>query len=266
MFSASDAYERFMGRWSRQLAPVFLAFADVRPGDVVLDAGCGTGALASAVLTVPGTRVVGVDPSGAYLQAARAHAVAPRATFEEGDVQRLRFADAAFDRTLSMLVLNFVPDPARALGEMARVTRPGGVVAAAVWDYGDGMEMLRVFWDEAVAFDPAIERRDERHMPLSRSGELETLWRDHGLTAVEATALRIPLVFSSFDDFWLPFVGGQGPAGAYVSALAAERRAALGARLRTRLVTDPAGSLTLDARAWAVKGVVPPANGGQPKR
>jgi len=258
MFSASDAYERFMGRWSRQLAPVFLAFADIRPGDVVLDAGCGTGALASAVLTVPGTRVVGVDPSGAYLEAARAHGAAPRATFEEGDIQRLRFADAEFDRTLSMLVVNFVPDPARALGEMARVTRPGGVVAAAVWDYGDGMEMLRVFWDEAVAFDPATEPRDERHMPLSRSGELETLWRDHGLTAVEAAALRIPLVFSSFDDFWLPFVGGQGPAGAYASALAEDRRAALRERLRARLAMDPAGSLTLDARAWAVKGVVPP--------
>src|SRR3954451_16324449 len=198
MFSASEAYERFMGRWSRQLARVFLAFADVRPGDVVLDAGCGTGALTSAVLRVPGTRVVGVDPSGAYLQAARAHAVAERATFEEGDIQRLRFADAAFDGTLSMLVLNFVPDPARALGEMARVTRRGGVIAAAVWDYGDGMEMLRVFWDEAVVFDPAIEPRDERHMPLSRSGELETLWRDHGLTAVGPAALRIPLGFSSF--------------------------------------------------------------------
>jgi SAM-dependent methyltransferase len=258
MFSASDAYERFMGRWSRKLAAAFVTFADVRPGDVVLDAGCGTGALASAVLTVPGSRVVGVDPSNAYLQAARAHASAPRATFEEGDIQRLPFADAAFDRTLSMLVLNFVPDPQRALGEMTRVTRRGGVVAAAVWDYGEGMEMLRVFWDEAVAFDPSIELRDERHMPLSRAGELETLWLDHGLTAVVEASLVTPLVFSSFDDFWLPFLGGQGPAGAYASALSEDRRAAFRERLRARLATDATGSLTLEARAWAVRGLVPP--------
>jgi len=258
MFSASDAYERFMGRWSRKLAAAFVAFADVQPSDAVLDAGCGTGALASAVLAVPGARVVGVDPSSGYLQAARAHGFEPRASFEEGDIQRLRFPDATFDRSLSMLVLNFVPDPQRALVEMTRVTRPDGIVAAAVWDYGEGMEMLRVFWDEAVAFDASIESRDERHMPLSRSGELETLWRAHGLIAVVEAPLVVPLVFSSFDDFWLPFLGGQGPAGAYASALSEDRRAVLRDRVRARLATGRAGSLMLTARAWAVKGVVPP--------
>ena len=257
MFSESDAYERFIVRWSRKLAAAFVACADVRPGDVVLDAGCGTGALASAVSTVPGTRVVGVDPSGVYVEAARAHAFEPQATFEQGDIQRLRFPDATFDRTLSMLVLNFVPDPRLALDEMTRVTRAGGLVSAAVWDYGGGMKMLRLFWDEAVAFDPSSRSRDERYMPLSRSGELETLWRDHGLTGVTETALVIPLVFPAFDDFWLPFLGGQGPAGAYAAALAEDRRATLRERLRARLGTQTTESFTMAARAWAVRGVVP---------
>lgn len=257
MFSASDAYERFMGRWSRRLAAAFVTFADVRPGDVVLDAGCGTGSLASAVLAVAPARVVGIDPSSAYIQAARAHVTDSRATFEEADVRQLRFADASFDKALSLLVLNFVPTPGQALDEMRRVTRPGGVVAAAVWDYGDGMEMLRAFWDEAIALDRAADPRDERHMPLSRSGELATLWRDHGFTAVEEDALVIPQWFPSFDDFWSPFLGGQGPAGALVASLGGERREALRRRLQGRLAAAADGSLRLLARAWAVKGVIP---------
>jgi len=256
MFSASDAYERFMGRWSRRLAASFVSFADVRPGDVVLDAGAGTGSLASALLTVAQTRVVGVDPSAAYVHAARARVADGRATFEEGDVRHLRFPDATFDKALSLLVLNFVPDPHQALSEMARVTRPGGVVAGAVWDYGQGMEMLRAFWDEVVALDASNEPRDERHMPLSRAGELDLLWRDHGLTDVEETALVLPLVFASFDDFWQPFLGGQGPAGALVASLDGERREALRQRLRARLATAADGSVGLRARAWGIKGRV----------
>ena len=256
MFSASDAYERFMGRWSRRLAAAFVTFADVRPGDVVLDAGCGTGSLASAVLAVAPARVVGIDPSSAYIQAARAHVTDSRATFEEADVRQLRFADASFDKALSLLVLNFVPTPGQALDEMRRVTRPGGVVAAAVWDYGDGMEMLRAFWDEVVALDPSSDSQDERHMPLSRSGELTKLWGDHDLAGVEETPLVIPLAFSSFDDFWSPFLGGQGPAGALVASLGDDRREVLRERLRARLATAADGSLRLLARAWAVKGVV----------
>jgi SAM-dependent methyltransferase len=257
MFSESDAYEQFMGRWSRKLATAFAGFAEVRPGDAVLDAGSGTGALAAAVLTAGSARVVGIDPSGAYLQAARARIDDPRATFEEADVQRLPFPDATFDRALSMLVLNFVPDRARAVAELMRVTRPAGTVAAAVWDYGEGMEMLRAFWDEAVALEPSSDARDERHMPLSRSGELAALWQDQRLTDVRETALVVPLVFASFDDFWSPFLGGQGPAGALVASLADDRRDALRHRLSTGLVTARDGSLRLLARAWAVKGMVP---------
>jgi hypothetical protein len=137
------------------------------------------------------------------------------------------------------------------------VTRPGGVIAAAVWDYGDGMEMLRVFWDEAVALDPAVAGRDERHMPLCRPGELTALWRANGLARVEEQPLVIELAFESFDDYWRPFLGGQGPAGAYAASLPDDRRAALESRLRKRLLAGrPDGPLALQARAWAVKGVV----------
>jgi len=255
MFSESDAYERFMGRWSRQLATPFVAFAGVKAGDEVLDVGSGTGALSAAVLQANETgHVTGIDPSAAYVRYARAATKSDRAAFEEGDGQQMRFGAAAFDKTLSLLVMNFIPKPDRALAEMVRVTRPRGIVAAAVWDYGDGMEMLRLFWDEAVAFDPSSEPRDERHMPLCRQGQLAALWRQHSLTDVVEIPLEIQLAFSSFDDFWLPFEKGQGPAGTYVRSLPESGRVQLRERLRTRLGPKGAGAFTLKARAWAVKG------------
>jgi SAM-dependent methyltransferase len=258
MFSESEAYERFMGRWSRQLAVPFVAFAGVQPGDDVLDVGSGTGALTAAVLAETDSgRVVGIDPSSAYVDYARTRTKSERVTFEEGDGQQLRFPAGEFDKTLSLLVINFIPDPSKAVTEMTRVTRPGGVVAAAVWDYGDGMEMLRAFWDEAVALDPSSESRDERHMPLSRPGELTTLWRQRGLADVVETPLVIELSFDSFDDFWSPFLERQGPAGAYVASLSNARQQMLRDRLRKRLAADPGSSFRLTARAWAVKGVVP---------
>jgi SAM-dependent methyltransferase len=168
-------------------------------------------------------------------------------------VLAMPFCDDAFDRTLSMLVLNFVPDPAAALQQMIRVTRPGGVVAAAVWDYGDGMQMLRTFWDAAVALDPGAAPRDERHMPLCTRGALAELCRAHGLQDVDEQPLTIEMAFTSFVDYWQPFQCGQGPAGVYVSSLAESARCALESRLRDRL---PDAGLTLRARAWAVRGVV----------
>jgi SAM-dependent methyltransferase len=259
MFSESEAYERFMGRWSRRLAPSFVEFAGVTDGDHVLDVGSGTGSLAAAVLdAAAGSRVVGVDPSRAYVAFARNRVEREHAVFEEGDAQRLRFPDASFDKTLSLLVVNFIPDRPGALREMRRVTRSGGVVAAAVWDYGDGMEMLRAFWDEAVALDPTAEPRDERHMPLCRDGELAAFWSAHGLLDVQQTALVVPLTFASFDDFWAPFLAGQGPAGAYVAALPEGQRLKLEERLQQRLAAGSVdGPITLTARAWAVKGTVP---------
>jgi hypothetical protein len=156
-------------------------------------------------------------------------------------------------------VFNFIPDPAKALDEMMRVTRAGGIVAAAVWDYGKAMEMLRVFWDEAVALHPAADGRDERHMPLCREGELAAFWREHGLRDVSGEPLTIQTRFPSFDDYWSPFLEKQGPAGGYVAALEASERERLRLRLRRRLLGDgPDRRIVLRARAWAVRGIVPP--------
>jgi len=155
-------------------------------------------------------------------------------------------------------VLNFIPEPAKALDEMIRVTRPDGTVAAAVWDYGQAMEMLRVFWDEAISLNPATAARDERHMPFCRKGELAALWREHGLQDVSEEALTIRTRFVSFDDYWSPFPERQGPAGAYVGALADSEREELRRRLRKRLLGDgPDRPIVLGARAWAVRGIVP---------
>jgi SAM-dependent methyltransferase len=254
MFSEGDGYERFMGRWSRRLAPLFVEFAQVSQGDHVLDVGSGTGALSFAAAAVASVRVTGVERSADYVRYAQERAESDPARFEVGDATALRFADNTFDRTLSMLVLNFVGSPGVALDQMIRVTRPGGVVAAAVWDYGEGMGMLRAFWDEAVALAPEAASSDERHMPLSTRGALAELWSAHGLRDVEEQPLTIDMVFRSFDDYWEPFLCGQGPAGVYVASLAESARQALQSRLRERLaVTD---GFTLPGRAWAVRGLV----------
>jgi SAM-dependent methyltransferase len=258
LFADSNPYERFMGRWSRLLAAQFAQFVAIGQQDSVLDVGCGVGSLSLAIADAfPSARVTGVDPSAAFVADAQKRVGHDRVQFMVGDAQALQFADATFDKTVSQLVLNFVPARETALEEMKRVTRPGGVVAAAVWDYGDGMRMLRVFWDEAIALDPPLAARDERDMPLCKRGELAALWQARGLRDVEDRPLVIDLSFSSFDDYWEPFLGGQGPAGAYVVSLSEPRRAALKATLRDRLLTARKdGPFVLQARAWAVKGTV----------
>jgi SAM-dependent methyltransferase len=259
IFSEAQAYERFMGRWSRSLAPLFVRFAGVRDGDTVLDVGSGTGALTAALATVaPSSRIVGIDPAASYVALAQSQHRGRLVLFEVGDAQHMRFDDAMFDRTLSLLVVNFIPDVRNALREMTRVTKPNGTVAAAVWDYGEGMEMLRVFWDEAVALTPADAAKDERNMPLCRRGDLATLWRGQGLKDVIEEALTIETRFVSFDDFWKPFLDKQGPAGAYAASLSVEDREALRLRLRGRLLgLGPDKAIVMHARAWAVRGTIP---------
>lgn len=259
IFSEAQAYERFMGRWSRDLAPLLVRFAGVQDGEALLDVGSGTGALAAALLTAaPSSRIVGIDPAAAYVASAQARHGGALVRFDVGDARRMLFEDAVFDRTVSLLVVNFIPDATRAVDEMKRVTRRGGTIAAAVWDYGEGMEMLRVFWDEAIALQPASDARDERHMPFCRRGELAALWRERGLQDVVEEGLTIETRFTSFDDYWAPFLEKQGPAGAYVAGLPDGERDALERRLRRRLLgSGPDRPFVLNARAWAVRGVVP---------
>lgn len=256
---AGDAYVQLMGRWSRLLAPLLIDFVGIGDGERVLEVGCGTGSLTRALLNRgPDVTVTGIDASETYLTFARDQLDAGRATLEVGDAQSLRFDDRSFDSVVSMLVLNFVPDNAKAVTEMARVTRPGGRVGAAVWDYGDGMEMLRLLWDTAAEIDPAAAERHEGNMPLCREGELAALWRQSGLTEVEQAGLTAELTFASFEDYWTPFLTGVGPSGSYVSGLDEGLRSKLKSRLLARLCSGESDHpITLSARAWAVRGRVP---------
>ena len=262
MFGDAEAYERFMGRWSRLLAPFLVDFAGLRDTGRVLDVGSGTGALAFSIARLrTHCQVVGIDPSKEYVDYADSRNPFPdRARFEVGDAQQLRFADAAFDSSLSLLVFNFIPDSGKALREVSRVTRPGGCISAAVWDYGAGMRMLRVFWDAAVAVDPTAGKSDELHMPLCRAGELGQLWKQGGLERVVERPLDITMRFESFKDFWEPFLLGQGPAGAYLRTADGTRRQALSGEVKHRLALKSEDApFSLSARAWAVRGNVPGA-------
>jgi SAM-dependent methyltransferase len=259
MFAAGAGYERFMGRWSRLLAPRLIAFAGVKNGDRVLDIGTGTGSLAAALeANMPASQVVGVDPSAGFIAYAQKNAKTARVRYEVGDAQALNYSDASFDSSLALLVMNFIPDHNKAIAEMRRVTRPQGIVSACVWDYDEGMQSLRFFWDQAIALDPAIEPKDERHMKLSHQGQLGDLWRKAGLVNVQEAPLVIDQVYSSFNDYWEPFTQGAGPGGAYVVSLPEDRRRQLETGIRKRLLGDrPDGSFTLKAKAWCVRGEVP---------
>jgi SAM-dependent methyltransferase len=260
MFGDAIAYDRYMGRWSRRMAPLLLDFAGIPDAGSVLDVGSGTGSLAVSIAGhKPHCHVLGIDLSEEYVEYATSQTPpGARVSFEVGDAQRLRFADASFDHTLSLLVLNFVPDQARAVAEMVRVTRPGGSVAAAVWDYGEGMRMLRLFWDSALSVDPRAEIFDERRMPLCRQDELSALWKNNGLAGVEEYPLEITMQFSELTDYWDPFVLGQGPAGAYARRIGGADLNTLRNEVKRRLgVATDNQPFDLPARAWAVRGIVP---------
>ena len=256
MWASGAAYEPYVGRWSRLVAREFLTWLAVPVASAWLDVGCGTGALSQTILEVasPAT-VAGIDPSEGYVAYARQQAADGRARFQVGDAQALPFDPATFDAVVSGLVLNFVPEPHRAVAEMLRVARPGGVVAAYVWDYAGKMELMRNFWDAAVTLDPwALELDEGRRFPLCRPDALLQLFEDAGLTRVEVRAIDVPTLFRDFDDFWSPFLGGQAPAPGYAMSLSDERRTALRERIRDHLPIAPDGSIHLVARAWAVQG------------
>jgi SAM-dependent methyltransferase len=259
MFEAAEAYERFMGRWSRLLAPSLVDFTDLPDRGQVLDVGSGTGALAFSIARLRvHCQVVGIDPSKQYVGYANSRNPFPaRARFRVGDAQKLPFSDATFENSLSLLVFNFIPDRKTALREVGRVTKPGGWVSAAVWDYGAGMRMLRVFWDAAGTVDPTAQKFDELHMPLCRAGELGELWKQSGLERVEERPLDITMRFESFADYWDPFLLGQGPAGAYLRTVEGDRRQALRSEVKRQLaLTAEDAPFSIPARAWAVRGIV----------
>lgn len=247
-----------MGRWSRQVAAAFLRWLAVPAGRRWLDVGCGTGALTATILDMAEpAQVTGVDPAEGLLATARARIGDGdgRVSFQLGDARALPLGEGRYDAVVSGLALNFVADPGRAAAEFARVTTPGGVAAAYVWDYAEGMAMLRSFWDAAVALDPAAAELDEgRRFPLCRPELLGEVWSAAGLDAVAIQAIEVPTVFTDFDDYWRPFLGGQGPAPGYVMSLSDEDRRALRDGSRTRLPRGPDGSIPLTARAWAVRG------------
>ena len=259
VWASGAAYEPYLGRWSRLVAGQFLPSLGARRAGRWLDVGCGTGVLTRAVLELARARaVVGIDPSEGFLAYARSETAAAGAHFAAADARALPFGEEVFDAVVSGLVLNFVPDPARGLAEMARVARQGGVVAAYVWDYAGEMQMMRRFWDAAVALHPAAGDLDEgRRFPICRPEALRALAEAADLERIESRAIDVPTVFRDFDDYWTPFLGGQAPAPGYVASLDEERRVALRERIRATLPTEPDGSIRLIARAWAVRGERP---------
>ena len=259
VWAIGDAYEPFVGRWSRLVANKFIDWLEVPAGARWLDVGCGTGALMQTVLSrAAPASVTGVDPSEGFLGYAQDRTKDPRAAFRLGDAQALPFTDGAFEAAAAALVLNFVPAPALAVAEMKRVLRPDGTAAAYVWDYAEGMQPIRHFWDAATALDPAAEQLDEaRRFPNCNPASLLSMFRDCGLDQVEDRVIDVPCVFRDFDDYWRPFLGGQGPAPTYCGTLSDERRAALRDRLHARLPIERDGSIRLTARAFAVRGIHP---------
>jgi SAM-dependent methyltransferase len=255
-WAAGSAYEDFMGRWSRQVARRFVPWLSIPEHEHWLDVGCGTGALTAAILDLAApASVTGCDPSAPFVEHARARTGDPRASFVVAGAGSLPPHPEGYGCIASSFALNFLPDPLAALREMRSLLTPRGIVGASVWDYAEGMELLRFFWDAAAAVDPGAEALDEgRRFPVCRPAALEALFRDAGLVEVRCEPIEVPTQFSTFEDYWRPMLGGTGPAPAFVASLYEDRRAALARRLERDLPRGPAGTISLTARAWAVRG------------
>jgi SAM-dependent methyltransferase len=259
VFDQAEGYERYVGRWSRLLTPSFVRWLAVPLQGSWLDVGSGTGSLTEAILADAYPKsVIGIDPSSSFVAKASEAVRDPRASFRVGNAMGLEFANASFDAAAAALVLNFVPDPNVATAEMKRVVKPGGRVGACVWDYGGGMRMMRVFWDTAVELDPAAAELDEGHrFPITRPDALRACYLAAGLQQVDVFPIEIEMVFKDFGDYWQPFLGGQGPAGAYAVSLIPEKRDELATAIREKLPAEADGTIHMTARAWAARGTVP---------
>ena len=257
LWASGDAYEQYMGRWSRRIAHRFLDWLAVPSAGSWVDIGCGTGVLSSAILGQcnPG-KVVGIDPSETFLAAVRSQLRDARFDCRQGSGEAIAFDDHEFSAAVSGLVLNFVADPRQMVAEMKRVVRSGGHVASYVWDYAGHMQIMRYFFDAATELDvKAREFDDGVKAPICRPDALSALFEEAGLTAVEVQAIDIPAAFASFEDYWTPFLGGTGSGPKYCASLTADAKAELRERIKGRLPTGPNGEILLAVRAWAVKGI-----------
>jgi SAM-dependent methyltransferase len=257
VWTGASAYEGFVGRWGRLVARTFVPWMGIAPGARWLDVGCGTGALSATIVALAEpAAVLGVDPSEPFLAHARDTLAGPRVSFTVGDAETLPAADGSYDVVVAGLVLNFVPDTSAALAEWRRVTRAGGALGGYVWDYAGQMQLIRHFWDAAIALDGDARVLDEgSRFPIAEPGALTGAFESAGLTQVTTHAIDVPTHFADFDDLWQPFLGGQGPAAAYAMSLPTARREALRERLRAGLPMGQDGSIELTARAWAVRGL-----------
>jgi trans-aconitate methyltransferase len=257
-WQSGSSYQRFMGRWSALVAPKFL---DWLPGSTKarwMDVGCGTGILSELILnTRDPVEILGIDSSPEFIHYARSNQHDPRMRFETAQADALPAEAGHFDLTVSGLALNFIPQPAEAVVEMRRVTRPGGTIAVYVWDYAQGMQMLRYFWDAAVDLNPGSRQLDEGvRFPLCYPEVLNELFQKCDLDDVAVRGIEVPTTFSDYSDYWEPFQGGVGAAPGFVAKLSESDRLALKERLRMKLPTAVDGSITLYARAWAIRGIV----------
>ncbi len=259
VWAEGAAYEWYMGRWSAVAAARFVAWLALPERGTWLDVGCGAGALSAALAArSPAARLVSLDRSPGFVRTTRAGRGGGAREVLVADAARLPVADGSADGVVSGLVLNFLADPLAGVTELARVCRPGGTVAAYVWDYARGMPMLSHFWAAAVDRDPGAAALDEAtRFGLCEPEGLRALWGDAGLTGAEVVALEVPMVFADLADYWEPFLGGQGPAPTYVAALSESDRGELRDALRRRLPLRRDGSIDLTARAWAVRGTRP---------
>ncbi len=261
-WSSGSAYERYVGRWSRRVAAQFIDWLAVDRQLEWADVGCGTGAMTGCILQqADPTTVRALDKSDAYLAEARSGLADARVQFEVGDACALPWSAATVDVAVSGLVLNFVADADAMAHGMRRVARPGGKIGLYVWDYADGMQMMRHFWDVAVEQAPAGAGLDQaERFPLCQPGPLRALFERAGLVSISVRGIEIPTVFRDFDDYWCPFLGRQGAAPTYLASLPDATQAAIRDALQDRLAADPDGSIRMMARAWAVQGTVPAAS------
>lgn len=257
-WGSAAPYELYVGRWSRKVAKEFLDWISVPGGAAWADVGCGTGALAECIIAQCQPRSIAmVDKADGFVSGARQKITDHRVTFDIADATALPWGNDTFDATVSGLVLNFVPNHKSMVSEMARVTKPGGKVAAYVWDYGPGMEMMRHFWDAAIAVSPDDSKLDEaERFPICQSAPLQELFRGIGLRSISCRAIDIPTVFRDFDDYWNPFLGKQGAAPTYLASVDDSTREKIRAVLESRLVPLRDGTIAMTARAWAIQGTV----------